>query len=190
MIVRDVWAYHLSLSKLPPKPDSNSTTAEDTVGEETKENEKDDNKSDDEKSDKDDDSKSDSSSEPGIDKELLEEMSERSSSSEGEDDNTGGLDAEGYPKKASKKPLRASDTLLCLIIGLWIIRYPIINADIERLAFGFSWKSKADMQFGKFHDYPLYRFRSIYPRTGRNAEQDQQRHHACSCSDCEVIFYG
>ena len=132
MIVRDIWAYQLSLSTLPLKPDSTKTPGEEGLGEEAKENEKDDEKSDDENSDKDDASKSDSSSEPGIDKDLLEEISERSSSSE--NDMTTAFNGGNGPKKSSRKPLRASDTLVCLVVGLWVIRYPVVNVEIERSA--------------------------------------------------------
>ena len=130
MIVRDLWAYQLSLVKLPSKP--NTTTADGVVGsKETKEDEVEDNKSDDNKSDQEDDSKSDSSSEPGVDKDLLEEISERSSSSS--DDDIGGQPSKHDGTRTDRRrPLRIIDTLVCLVVGLWMIRYPVVNVDIER----------------------------------------------------------
>jgi len=135
MIVKDVWTYQLSLAKLPVKPEARIGEDGEVQRDETKDNEPDENKSDDSKSDREDDSKSDSSSEPGIDKELLEELSERSSSSEDEMDGYKDNEEEAKPRK--KKTLTASDTLVCLIIGLWVIRYPVINVEIERSAGAF-----------------------------------------------------
>ena len=128
--MRDLWAYQLSLVKLPSKP--NTTTADGVVGsKDTKEDEVEDNKSDDNKSDQEDDSKSDSSSEPGVDKDLLEEISERSSSSS--DDDIGGQPSKFDGTKTDRRrPLRIIDTLVCLVVGLWVIRYPVVNVDIER----------------------------------------------------------
>lgn len=79
------------------------------------------------------DEKSLSGSEPpddGLDSDLLEQISQRSSSSSSSTSRRAAANT-ARRKNATKRELHASSTLFCLILGLWTIRYPVINADIE-----------------------------------------------------------
>jgi RNA polymerase I-specific transcription initiation factor RRN7 len=66
----------------------------------------------------------------GPDADLLAELSDLSELSDLDDGDTGNIGKKG-PKWKRRRRLRVSDTLVTLIIGLWILRVPVMNVDIE-----------------------------------------------------------
>ncbi|WRT67298.1 uncharacterized protein IL334_004266 [Kwoniella shivajii] len=157
VIVRDLWACQLSLSSLPPLPDSSMhsrpsspspppvTTKHgqssqldiETVDSHSgSENEKYDSVS---ESGKEEGSESESDRETDIDvdPEILEQIEgsdkeeERLHDVDDAENNhtmTGGKDKW---KTRRKKKLKISDTVITVVMGLWILRIPIIGVDIE-----------------------------------------------------------
>lgn len=133
-IVRELWAYQLAISPLPSPPGSSSSRHTSII---PPDEEKTDEKTDDKHDGVDDDSDSSSDAddmdkeEAALDDDLFAELSERS---ESEDDNdqreNGKMDGKG-PKWKRKRRLRVSDTLVTLILGLWILRIPVLNIDIQ-----------------------------------------------------------
>lgn len=132
MIVRDLWAYHLLHVQLPLAPGTSAERGGDDS--ETEMHKEDDilevddaggSEKEDEKS-----RSGSSTSDDGLDSDLLDQISQRSSSSSSSTSRRAALEA-ARRKNVTKKELHASSTLVCLIMGLWTIRYPVINADIE-----------------------------------------------------------
>lgn len=65
------------------------------------------------------------------DDDLFAEVSERSESEDDTDRrDKGRLDGKG-PGWRRKRRLRVSDTLVTLILGLWMVRVPVVNVDIQ-----------------------------------------------------------
>jgi RNA polymerase I-specific transcription initiation factor RRN7 len=66
-----------------------------------------------------------------IDEDILAELSDLSDVSDAEQ-RGGSVAAAGKgPKWRRRRRLKVSDTLVTLILGLWIMKVPIMNADIE-----------------------------------------------------------
>ncbi|OCF36467.1 hypothetical protein I316_01716 [Kwoniella heveanensis BCC8398] len=164
VIVRDLWAYQLSIASLPTLPDqddrskspsplrsSQKPQADVDMHNEYKEDHSEGDES--EKhgsmsgsgsasaSGSGSGSGSDSVSENGdkgeyeVDPEILERLDE-SDKEEGLDQlNPGGVGAKqgGDMKWKRKKQLKISDTIITLVVGLWILRIPVMGADIENL---------------------------------------------------------
>ncbi|WVO12723.1 hypothetical protein L204_100331 [Cryptococcus depauperatus] len=153
MIVRDLWIYQLSVSTLPElfnPPDSDQGGKESILYSHpasiqraaplyaSNQNSKADNERPEYQNDSDDSCQSDCSrdesgdgSDQGIDPYLLAQLS--SSESKGSD-HCGTTDESDEDSRWKKKRLlRASDIVTTLIIGLWILRVPVMGVDIERL---------------------------------------------------------
>ena len=135
MVVRDLWAYHLLQVQLPLAPGTDRERRGFETMDPEADMQKDDDMSELEKdggSEKEDEkSRSGSeSSDDGLDSDLLEQISQRSSSSTSSASRRAAAST-ARRKTAMKRELHASSTLVCLILGLWTIRYPVINADIE-----------------------------------------------------------
>ncbi len=120
MIVRDLWAYQLAMCTLPPRPSSSGEDTSDAGNDinDEKETAKEEGSASD---------KSGSDNEPEIDPDLLNEIEGLS-----DEDQENGTNQEGVNSAKKKRPLHISDTLVCLTVGLWTIRYPILNVDLER----------------------------------------------------------
>lgn len=136
VVVRELWAYQLAISPIPPAPGSSTrpnSPQRDSAGPGEKADDKQDDKNDDTGSE----SGSDTSREKEDDKlddDVLEEISERSDISEDEDGDGTRDDPAGQgrgPVWRRRRPLRASDTLVTLITALWILRVPVLNIDIQ-----------------------------------------------------------
>jgi RNA polymerase I-specific transcription initiation factor RRN7 len=67
--------------------------------------------------------------EDGVDPDLLAELSDLSDDSEMNEVDT--RETGSGPKWKRRRRLRVSDTLVTLILGLWILRVPIMGVDIE-----------------------------------------------------------
>lgn len=139
MIVRDLWAYQLAMSPLPRVPEPTAATfnpddqavaamingeADDTI--------QDDGKSDDEAlSGSSTSSKADDNAD--IDPELLAELSEESTDKEEQLREVSPSSPQHDDIRwRRKRKLRVSDTVVTLIVGLWVMRVPIMNVDIEK----------------------------------------------------------
>lgn len=134
-IVKELWAYQLSTAQNPNPPgyvpadeDISKTRRTETEGpeeEKTNDDDKGDSSSDSEDGDQ-------TEKEEGVDADILAELSDLSELSDMDDDDrdTGNLGKSG-PKWKRRRRLRVSDTLVTLIIGLLILRVPVINVDIE-----------------------------------------------------------
>ena len=140
MIARDLWAYQLAMSLLPPVPDmsldataiSQSPPVTAVVADDMDHEPHNPNKSDDEGS-----SKSSASSQKGdksdIDPELLAELSECSSDKEEQlYEISPDASPRSDPRWRRKRRLRASDTIVTITVALWVMRVPVLNVDIER----------------------------------------------------------
>lgn len=126
--MRDLWAYHLSRCNLPARPAEATSEAETPLNLDklapldTNEGEED------EKSDDDDESENSSLRDlENIDPALMDDI-ERIS----DDDQDLNPGEELPPKEGRwKDHLRASDTITCLAVALWFIRYPFLHVDLE-----------------------------------------------------------
>ena len=141
MIARDLWAYQLAISPLPPLPDVipsataisqslpvTALVADDRDHEPRNLDEKSDNEGTSRGSTPSlDDDKSD------IDPELFAELSEYSSEKE---EQLCEISLDASPRSDSrwrrKRTLRASDTIVTLTVALWVLRVPVLNVEIER----------------------------------------------------------
>jgi hypothetical protein len=136
MIVRDLWAFHLLQVQLPPAPGTDPDYPLAEVEVPDPDMQKDDDILELEKdggSEKEDEKSrsGSSSSDDGLDSDLLEQISQRSAASSSSSTSRHAAVHTGRRRTTMRKGLHASSTLVCLIIGLWTIRYPVINADIE-----------------------------------------------------------
>jgi cobalamin biosynthesis protein CobT len=125
MVVRDLWAYQLAMHHLPPRPSVHSPDADHNTEARNEDLETAEGKQEEDGSDG--SPKSDSDTESDVDPGLLndiENISDEENNAEGADD--------GRKTGKKKRPLRISDTLVCLIVGLWVLRYPVMNVDIEQ----------------------------------------------------------
>ncbi|KAK4685738.1 hypothetical protein P7C73_g4406, partial [Tremellales sp. Uapishka_1] len=124
IIVRDLWAYQLSLHTLPSLPDSSTELLDPPPLKDMKE----DDPMESDKSDSDSDSSESETSKEG-DEEILEGLSDDSS---GKSDVEAGIDvgrnhSDGKNVAFKRGRLRIGDTLAVLVVGLWVLRYPIMN---------------------------------------------------------------
>ena len=133
-IVRELWAYQLAISPLPSPPGSSSSRDTSII---PPDEEKTDDNVDDKHDEIDDDSDSSSDADEMdkedavLDDDLFAELSERSESDDDDDQREkGNMDGKG-PKWKRRRRLRVSDTLVTLIFGLWILRIPVLNIDIQ-----------------------------------------------------------
>ncbi len=141
MIVRDLWAYQLAISPLPSVHEATSPTgyvngmvtspapAQPFSNEEVQ---IDDDKSDDSASSKSSES-SKSADDANIDPELLAELSEGSTDKEEqlrEVSPDSGTDSDLRWRRKGR--LRVSDTVVTLVVGLWVTRVPVLSVDIEK----------------------------------------------------------
>lgn len=131
--MKELWAYQISTAQNPNPPgyvpadeDISKTRRTETEGpeeEKTNDDDKGDSSSDSEEGDQ-------TEKEEGVDADILAELSDLSELSDMDDGDTGNVGKSG-PKWKRRRRLRVSDTLVTLIIGLWILRVPVINVDIE-----------------------------------------------------------
>ncbi|WWC60925.1 uncharacterized protein I303_103501 [Kwoniella dejecticola CBS 10117] len=146
MIVRDLWTYQLSISCLPSWPTSTDgrQTPESDIVAITKQSQpsQPDVEMADEERKSDDDSSTDpehekddlSENEEGdgrasdVDSEILEEIEGMSKEEDLEDEAM--IEKQNQDRRGKKK-LRISDTIITLVMGLWIMRIPFIGIDIE-----------------------------------------------------------
>lgn len=128
MVVRDVWAYQLAISPLPPVPSDESL--KDALQIEPPLRPEDDDKSDDpgDGAADSDYSSSKGESELDIDSEILTELSD------GTDGEAGSSFSPVMQRRDTRwrrrRRLRISDTIVTLVLGLWISRIPVMNVDI------------------------------------------------------------
>ncbi|RXK35145.1 hypothetical protein M231_07593 [Tremella mesenterica] len=145
-VVRDLWTYQLSISPMPQPPGEQAypeqghaffSQPDPTVAVTAPELEAvaDDELAEDEKDDPDSDSELEDhkSDEPDIDSDILMELSERDSDSDEkqhpatEEANTGGI------QRTRHRRIAISDTLITLLVGMWILRIPVLFVDMESL---------------------------------------------------------
>ncbi|WWD16029.1 hypothetical protein CI109_100454 [Kwoniella shandongensis] len=145
MIVRDLWAYQLAISSLPLLPDSSEPpeTPSPRLPSSTKlkGNQSDvemDHKSDERESDSNDslnnDEKDSEDDDGGTDSELDAEVLERLTDSEKEEQELKEMSPNGQRRHAKwkrRRRLRVSDTIVTLVVGLWILRIPAMYVDLE-----------------------------------------------------------
>ena len=132
-IVKELWAYQISTAQNPNPPgyvpadgDISKSLRTETEGpeeEKTNDDDKGDSSSDSEEGDQ-------TEKEEGVNADILAELSDLSELSDVDDGDTANVGKSG-PKWKRRRRLRVSDTLVTLIIGLWILRVPVINVDIE-----------------------------------------------------------
>ncbi|WWD01218.1 hypothetical protein V866_008159 [Kwoniella sp. B9012] len=152
MIVRDLWAYQLSLSVLPPLPESSESNQQpdaspaiidkhsqpsQSIDVEMVDQHRDrDSKSDDgsqpdsDTKDEKHDEGSDDERGSDIDPEILERL-EQSDGEDTERQNDDRSGDENRNKGKRRRKLRISDTIITLVMGLWILRVPFMAVDIE-----------------------------------------------------------
>ncbi|WVF72046.1 hypothetical protein IAT40_006858 [Kwoniella sp. CBS 6097] len=156
VIVRDLWAYQLSISSLPTlperydrsesqspipasqKPNIEPSHSDVIMGDEEEEGEQrgTDSEGEEEGSEKHASaSESASSDEGSVDPEILERLDESD-----KEEGLNNIDQDGSGTKQGddvkwkrKKLLKISDTIITLAVGLWILRIPVMGADIENL---------------------------------------------------------
>ncbi|WVR05321.1 hypothetical protein IAU60_002335 [Kwoniella sp. DSM 27419] len=153
-IVRDLWAYQLAISTLPsvpepsrrsrsptpPQAQTNSRQADAVPDIEMANGEDDKSGSSDNGSenDKHDSTGSEPDADSEIEAEMLQRIEEDSDQSKGEGsdvedgDRTLGVE-DGKNGWRRRRLLRVSDTLVTLMVGLWILRVPVMAADLEDL---------------------------------------------------------
>lgn len=141
MIVRDLWTYTLTYADLGPPPSNDPSYLDDEppsdgpAGEVL--NSKEDQSSDEEEegSDKVDSDQSDKESNTGVDKELLEEMSELSDKSDEREGRSRIRGTRSRRKIAGEveihRRITPVYTLAVLVLGLWVIRKGVLCVDIE-----------------------------------------------------------
>jgi RNA polymerase I-specific transcription initiation factor RRN7 len=135
--VRELWAYQLAMSPLPPIPVSSLSKS---PPHQTKHHEdggfddQDENKEEDE-SDSDTESASSSAAE---EEDLLAALTEDGKSDE-EDMRAVGGDQVQDTRWRRKRKLRASDVVVTLVLGLWILRVPVLFVTVERSAVTDEW---------------------------------------------------
>lgn len=136
--MRDLWAYQLAISPLPPVPDDelkpipvDEDSQVDLVGvdEEEKEEGIEDDKSD--RSSPDPEDAKEEGNEDDDDSELLRRLSEDGDSDK-DNEEEGDTGAGDTRKLGRKRRLVISDTVVTLLLALWVLRYPIMNVDLER----------------------------------------------------------
>ena len=132
-IVKELWAYQISTAQ-NPNPPGYVPTDEDISKDRQPANEvpEEEKTNDDDKGDSSSDSEEgdQTEKEEGVNADILAELSDLSELSDVDDGDTGNVGKSG-PKWKRRRRLRVSDTLVTLIIGLWILRVPVINVDIE-----------------------------------------------------------
>lgn len=132
-IVKELWAYQISTAQNPNPPGyvpvdegilkDRRPATEGPEEEKTNDDDKGDSSSDSEEGDQ-------TEKEEGVDADILAELSDLSELSDVDDGDSANVGKSG-PKWKRRRRLRVSDTLVTLIIGLWILRVPVINVDIE-----------------------------------------------------------
>jgi RNA polymerase I-specific transcription initiation factor RRN7 len=140
MIVRDLWAYQLAISPLPPVPEPEAVTGQAdqaTTSLIPTEQVDEDSRSEDDKADEEavrtrsGSSKSDD--EAGIDSDLLAELSEDSTDKEEHlREITPGAEQRSDTRWRRKRRLRVSDTVVTFVVALWVMRVPVLNVEVER----------------------------------------------------------
>ncbi|WVQ71389.1 hypothetical protein IAR50_000923 [Cryptococcus sp. DSM 104548] len=142
MIVRDLWAYQLSisvLSDIPAPPVAEEETPiqhsqslpELRIAPDPEPDNRDDHSTSDSQSESDE---SDSEANNNIDPELLRDLEE--GDGDGEDIEDGAREdrnARGDARWKRKRRLRAADTITTLVLALWMIKVPVMGSDIESL---------------------------------------------------------
>jgi RNA polymerase I-specific transcription initiation factor RRN7 len=124
LIVRELWAYQLAISPLPSTPDvERSSTSPIPLDPEEKE---------DDKGEEDAETESSgSSSAVDLEAELLSGLSD---GSKGDEEDLQDMDGAGLGKRdvrwRRKRRLRISDVVVTLVLGLWVLRMPILLVDI------------------------------------------------------------
>ena len=130
LIVRDLWAYQLAFSTLPERPISLDNSAIGGSMHQVNQAPNDDDMDKDGDGESSEDSKSEASSK--FDEEdLLARLSEDSMSTGSETPHTD-VDEAQDAKWKRRKPLKVIDTLVTIIVGLWILRTPFMNVELER----------------------------------------------------------
>ena len=124
--MRDLWAYQLAISPIPSPSIAIDPTFSDTDASSSEHEEGNGELSDDDslndRSDKSDE-------EPLVDPDLLVELSDRSKSPDGAMDEPEEQRRDARWRR--RRRLRAVDTIVTLVVALWIIRYPLANVDME-----------------------------------------------------------
>ena len=132
-----------------PRPEETRADDVESASEGNDINEKDD--------EKDDKSSDDGISEPddgGVDTDVLEQISDNTS------DESTPADAGDIGPRKRKRPrrLRMSDTLVTVIVGLWVVRYPIMNVVVQRCVFLIISKTSAHLSLVEDIDIPYIDF--------------------------------
>jgi RNA polymerase I-specific transcription initiation factor RRN7 len=139
-IVRELWAYQLATAQTSSPPFASASnqlnpsaitgaSGEVPVSEAAPDGKEDD-KGD--SSDSDEDGFRTEKEEDALDPEILAELSDLSDQSEDEGSaEQARQDGERGPKWKRRRQLRATDTLVTLIMGCWILRVPVMNVDVE-----------------------------------------------------------
>ncbi|KAK8869704.1 hypothetical protein IAR55_000272 [Kwoniella newhampshirensis] len=144
MVIRDLWAYQLAMSSLPSPPDSSSASTEilspdaktmpEVLGKASDVgmgHQSDEGSSADEEGFEDEDGQ-DEKSDSELDPEVLEKLTE----SDKEEQNFMENSPNGQRRDTSwkrRRRLRVSDTVSTLVIGLWVLRIPVMYVDMENL---------------------------------------------------------
>lgn len=145
MVTRDIWAYQLSVSRLPPPPEENTPqsragtplhlrqtvsglTVLDGAGSDLHPGDRDEGSPEKEDSTESDKSDGQDSEEQLLDPDLLEEMSHLSELTDKEE-NPRPRGRTSLARRARK--VKASDTLVVLLLGLWVVRQGILCMDLE-----------------------------------------------------------
>ncbi|WVQ77975.1 hypothetical protein IAT38_000056 [Cryptococcus sp. DSM 104549] len=135
LVVRDLWAYQLAISSLPPlpeRPDDSDARTPTPSPQPPVINLTTDINMDPSSSSSESDSQDDSESDPDVDPELLAQLSD-SDKDDGRDDASPGDGKKGEGRWKKKRRLKASDTIITLMVGLWVMRVPIMAMDMENL---------------------------------------------------------
>lgn len=146
LVFRELWSYQLLLTPIPkaetaaaaatPSPLKKKVVSSQFVyNENLEENNKDSSGSDvddEDKGNESDSGKSDRSDRTDktdrTDADLIAQLSEDSDDDSGDNGDTGD---DGRPVPRRRQKLKVSDTLVCLLTGLWLLRIPFTHVDIE-----------------------------------------------------------
>ena len=148
LIIRELWAYQLAISPLPPvaepvsedprkdspRPAHSEELADDPIdSKDDEKSEEDSTESNPARSDKESESSKEEEPELGVDLEVLAQLSDDSSDSDMLlRDRTLDFSRRSKPRWRRKRRLRISDTVATLVVGLWVMRVPVLNVDIQR----------------------------------------------------------
>ena len=143
-MVRDLWAYQLASVQIPPPPDPDTPSGDRKNGPSLNDNLTGSAFDDEELksvhyegSGESSESEQSTPDDVALEEELMARLSPNTSDDEAMQQVQGEASTASDVRWRRRRRIQITDTLVTLVVALWVLRIPVLNVDLERSAFSF-----------------------------------------------------